>query len=147
MRAQVLQFGGITLVNDAYNSNPHSAQAAIEVLESLPCEGRRVAVFGEMCELGEHAPRLHRQVAERLRSGRIAHVVLVGRAGELMRDALDSGGSLFGPSVACAASVDQGVQQVAEFVRPRDVVLLKASRAVGLDRLVEPLRSRLCPAE
>lgn len=142
MRNQVLEIAGVTVVNDAYNANPQNAAAAIDVLEQMPCRGRRIAVFGEMRELGRRSADLHRKVAQRLRAGDIHHVILVGDATGPMYDAL-AGGELFGPSVERCPSVDDCLDSLAASVRAGDVVLLKASRAVELDRLVEPLRERL----
>lgn len=142
MRNEIVEVAGVTIINDAYNANPQSAAAAIEVLEQVACRGERIAVFGEMRELGSHSDLLHRQVAERLRAARIARVILVGQATGPMYDAL-SGGELFGPSVERCSDVERCLERLAVSVRPGDVVLLKASRAVELDRLVEPLRERL----
>lgn len=143
MRTEVLEFGGVSVINDAYNANPESAIAAIDALETLPAAGRRVVVFGEMCELGERAPELHRRVAERLRHGDVNHVLLVGRAGDMMADVLRREESLFGPQVDCCETVAACGERLAGLLREGDVVLLKASRAVELDRLVAPLRSAL----
>lgn len=142
MRGEVLKLGRLTVINDAYNANPHSAMAAIEMLEALPCSGRRIAVFGEMRELGPEAEALHRSVAERLR-GSASHVVLVGQAGQWMGETLQDGGSLFAPQVDWCETVDDCRARLLEVVRDDDVVLLKASRAVGLESVVEPLRERL----
>ncbi|MBU0637625.1 MAG: UDP-N-acetylmuramoyl-tripeptide--D-alanyl-D-alanine ligase [Planctomycetes bacterium] len=140
MRVEVLQLGKVTVINDAYNANPRSALAAFDVLESQPCRGRRIVVFGEMLELGRRSAGLHRQVADRLARGRVDHVFLVGAAGELMYEALTEN-SLFGPSVERCPDVMACQARLIADVRDGDVVLLKASRAVELDRLVAPLRS------
>ncbi len=142
MRNEVVEAAGITIVNDAYNANPQSAAAAIDVLEQMPCKGQRVAVFGEMRELGPQSADLHRRVAQRLRDSSVNRVVLVGDATELMHEAL-VGGGLFGPSVERCTNVDDCLTRLAASLRAGDVILLKASRAVELDRLVEPLRERL----
>lgn len=142
MRNELSEAGGITIVNDAYNANPQSAAAAIDVLEQMPCKGQRVAVFGEMRELGSKSADLHRRVAERLRDSSVNRVVLVGSATDVMQEAF-AGGGLFGPSVERCADVEDCLERLAGSLRPGDVVLLKASRAIELDRLVQPLRTRL----
>ncbi len=142
MRNEVLEVAGITIVNDAYNANPQSAAAAIDVLEQMPCKGQRIAIFGEMRELGSQSADLHRRVAGRLRDSSVDRVVLVGGAAEVMHEALASRG-LFGPSVERCEDVDDCLARLAGSLQAGDVVLLKASRAVELDRLVEPLRERL----
>ena len=130
------------MINDAYNANPPSALAAFESLRAMPCSGRRFAVVGEMRELGERSGELHRKVADGLALSGVDRVLLVGGAGALMHEALAAGG-LFGARVEHCECVENCVERLSDELREGDVVLLKASRAVGLDRLVEPLRQRL----
>jgi UDP-N-acetylmuramoyl-tripeptide--D-alanyl-D-alanine ligase len=143
MRTQLLELGGVSVINDTYNANPESAIAAIDALEAMPARGRRVLVFGEMRELGERSPDLHRRVAERLCHSEVNEVLLVGAAGEMMAGVLRRQASLFGPKVDCCDTVDACCERLLQLLRDGDVVLLKASRAVALDRLVEPLRAAL----
>jgi len=140
MRNEILDIGPITVINDAYNANPQSAAAAIETLRQMPCRGRRIAVFGEMRELGAQAAALHRRVGALLRGSGIERVVLVGAATEPMYAALTEDG-LFGPAVERCADVAECGRRLAASVAAGDVVLLKASRAVELDRVVEALRA------
>lgn len=142
MRNEIIEVDGVTLINDAYNANPHSAMAAIETLEQYPCRGRRIVVFGEMRELGRHSAMLHQKVAQRLRSGAVQHVILVGPAADPMVETL-GGGELFGPTIERCDDVEAAADRIAAQARAGDVVLLKASRAVALDRVIEPLRERL----
>jgi UDP-N-acetylmuramoyl-tripeptide--D-alanyl-D-alanine ligase len=142
MRTEILEMGGVSVLNDAYNANPESSIAAIEALEALPAAGRRVAVFGQMCELGERSAELHRKVARRLCGSDINHVLLVGAADEMMSEELRTE-TLFGPQVQRCETVQACLEKLLEVLRDGDVVLLKASRAVELDRLVEPLRDAL----
>jgi UDP-N-acetylmuramoyl-tripeptide--D-alanyl-D-alanine ligase len=142
MRNELLELGGVTVINDAYNANPQSAAAAIEVLKQMPCRGRRVAVFGEMRELGTQSRDWHRRVAEWLRDSGVDRVLLVGEAVSEMQAVLTRGG-LFGPAVERCETVEACESRLAASLQPGDVVLLKASRAVELDRLVEPLRAAL----
>ncbi|MGD8453107.1 MAG: UDP-N-acetylmuramoyl-tripeptide--D-alanyl-D-alanine ligase [Phycisphaerae bacterium] len=145
MRNEVITMGGITLLNDAYNANPGSALAALDVLESLPAPGRRLVVFGEMCELGDQSAELHRRLARQLAGRRVDRVCLVGAAGAMMAEELKDA-QLSGPRVVHCADVDACLSHLREELRDGDVLLLKASRAVGLDRLVEPLRQHFGPA-
>ena len=138
MRSEVMRVGGVTLINDAYNANPDSAVAAIESLEMMPTTGRRVVVFGEMRELGERTAELHLRIAQKLAESNVNNVLLVGAAGEMMGGVLKKD-TLFGPNVVCCETVDDCLPALQTLVREGDVVLLKASRAIALDRLVEPL--------
>lgn len=142
MRSEIIRMGGVTVVNDAYNANPHSALAALAALDAVANGGRRIVVFGEMRELGEQAVEQHRRIAERLKDARLDRVLLVGRAAELMYDVLKDG-DLFAPGVERCESVEACAERLGSVLRDGDVVLLKASRAVGLERVVEPLRARL----
>jgi len=142
MRNEIIELAGVTLINDAYNANPRSATAAIEVLRQMPCRGQRVAVLGEMRELGPRSAELHRRLAARLVEGGVGRVLLVGEVAGVMHDAL-TGGGLFGPAVERTENVDDCLERLATSLEAGDVVLLKASRAVELDNLVEPLRERL----
>lgn len=138
MRNELHVTQGVTVLNDAYNANPQSALAAIETFESMPCTGRRIVVFGEMRELGRGSDAQHRRIAERLRTAAVDVVFLVGAAADWMHDTLASPG-LFGPRVEACADVDDCGRRLQETVRAGDAVLLKASRAVELERVAEQL--------
>jgi UDP-N-acetylmuramoyl-tripeptide--D-alanyl-D-alanine ligase len=142
MRHQLLSFGGVRILNDAYNSNPGSAVAAIETLESLPCTGRRFCVFGEMRELGAQAAAMHQTVAQRLRRSNGTRVVLVGAAADYMADTLAEPG-LFTVRSSNVPDPAAAARLLSEELQPGDLVLLKASRAVGLEQVIEPLRAAL----
>ncbi len=117
--------GGV-VIDDAYNANPASMRAALEDLYARRGEGRLVAVLGEMAELGADAPALHREIAVRA-SG----IDLVVGVGELARLYLDGAGG------AWFADVDAAADALPSLLKPGDVVLLKASRSAGLERLLE----------
>lgn len=134
MRSELLELGGLSVLHDAYNANPASALAAIDTLESIPAT-RRIAVLGEMLELGEHAPAMHARVARRLKASTIDLVLLVGRAADWMTPELTPG-----PRMLSTKTVDECGRRLAELAREGDLILLKASRGVGLERALEPLR-------
>jgi UDP-N-acetylmuramoyl-tripeptide--D-alanyl-D-alanine ligase len=136
MRMEMQTLGNVTLINDAYNANPASMRAAIEMLESHPVTGRRIMVIGEMRELGQRSNDEHRKLAERLARSRLDHVLLVGPAGDMMHAAFGSR-----PNAERVGSVDACGQRLSELVRPGDIVLLKASRAVGLERAAAALEN------
>jgi len=116
--------GGGLLINDSYNANPASMRAALEHLAEH--EGRKVAVLGEMAELGPTAPEHHREVGTLLQSLGIDAVLGVG---DLARD---YGGEF-------ASDAGEAVAKAKEIVQPGDVVLVKGSRAVGLEVVAEAL--------
>ncbi len=141
MRGELHQLGGATVIDETYNANPGSAAAAVRTLADYPCAGRRLLVIGEMRELGAHAAALHRRLAEQIAAARIDRLLLVGAAAGWMGDAARSAGmngsvEEFADAAACGDAL-------AASLRPGDVALLKASRAVRLERAIESLRRRL----
>jgi UDP-N-acetylmuramoyl-tripeptide--D-alanyl-D-alanine ligase len=126
--------GGGLLINDAYNANPISMRAALVYLSERAGSRRRVAVLGDMAELGPGAPEFHRQVGEE--AGRIGVEALVA-VGELARSYLD--GATGVPVARWVADASAAVQAADEVVEPGDCVLVKASRAVGLEVVAEAL--------
>jgi UDP-N-acetylmuramoyl-tripeptide--D-alanyl-D-alanine ligase len=126
--------GGGLLINDAYNANPDSMRAALAHLAALAGERRRVAVLGEMAELGPGGPGFHEEIgAEAERQG-VAALVAVG---ELARGYLEGGSGI--PITEWAPDADSAIAVVEGIVRPGDCVLVKASRSVGLERVAESL--------
>ncbi len=136
MRVNYDTLGGITLINDAYNANPGSTRAALELLEAAG-EGDarpRVAVLGSMLEMGDHAERLHREIAEAALAGKIDLVLGVGMMGPAVEQA--ARGSRRGQA---AADAEAAWPLLEAALRPDAVVLLKGSRGVRLERLVPRL--------
>jgi UDP-N-acetylmuramoyl-tripeptide--D-alanyl-D-alanine ligase len=134
MRVNWERIGRATLINDAYNSNPGSARAAIELLRHAGQGRQRVAVLATMLELGAQTPQLHDEVA---RSALADGVELVGAVGEFAaafgRVAPDD------PRVVCADDVDALWKALASRLSPDAVILLKGSRGMRLERLVSPI--------
>jgi UDP-N-acetylmuramoyl-tripeptide--D-alanyl-D-alanine ligase len=126
--------GGGLLINDAYNANPISMRAALAHLAATAGDRRRVAVLGDMAELGPSAPVFHEEIgAEAERQGVTALVAV----GELARGYLAGGTGI--PITSWAPDAESAVAAVEAAVRPGDCVLVKASRAVGLERVAEAL--------
>jgi UDP-N-acetylmuramoyl-tripeptide--D-alanyl-D-alanine ligase len=118
--------GGGTLVNDAWNANPVSVRAALEHLKELAAGRRTVAVLGEMAELGAYADEGHRRIAAALRELEIDEVVAVG-----------PGARVYGGR--WVETTEEAVRVLDEILRPGDCVLLKGSRAMGLEALADGL--------
>jgi UDP-N-acetylmuramoyl-tripeptide--D-alanyl-D-alanine ligase len=126
---------GPTVLNDAYNSSPTSAAAALRALGALPVRGRRVAVLGEMRELGDHSEAEHAALG-RLASGLgVDLVVAVGAVAPAIRS-----GATPPTRVVEVSDADGALAALDGVVGPDDAVLVKASRAVGLERVAEVLR-------
>jgi len=125
--------GGGLLINDAYNANPVSMRAALSSLATRRNGGRTVAVLGEMAELGPDSERWHRAVGRRAAETGLDLLVAVG---DRARAYLDGATGL--PAVWCP-DLESAAGALAGLLRPGDVVLLKASRAAGLERLAEAI--------
>jgi UDP-N-acetylmuramoyl-tripeptide--D-alanyl-D-alanine ligase len=144
MRVNWEQLGRATLINDAYNSNPGSARAAIELLAHAGAGRQRVAVLATMLELGPQTPRLHDEVAREALAAQIDIVAAIGEfAAALGRIAPGD------PRVVCADDVDTLWSALSSRLAPDAVILLKGSRGMRLERLVNPItdwaNSRLTP--
>jgi UDP-N-acetylmuramoyl-tripeptide--D-alanyl-D-alanine ligase len=124
-----------TVLDDTYNASPASMQAALDLLAEL--EGRHVAVLGEMRELGSAADESHRELGRQL-AGRAQVLVAVGELARLIAD--EAGRS--GVETHCVSDADAAAVLLGRLVQPSDVVLVKGSRALELDRLVERLTAQ-----
>lgn len=126
----------ITLIDDSYNSNPDAVMKALESARSLP--GKRfIAVLGDMLELGPGAPDYHRQVG--VRAAELGFNPLVG-VGDLARQILAGSGER-GVYAAHFANAAQAAFGVPSMIRPGDVVLVKGSRGVALEAVVQAIRA------
>jgi UDP-N-acetylmuramoyl-tripeptide--D-alanyl-D-alanine ligase len=129
---------GVTIINDAYNSSPTSAAAALQALGRVAASGHRIAVLGEMLELGSYGPEAHAELGRLTRDVGVDLVVAVGPgAAPIAASARDVGVPVVDAADPCAA-----VTVVTETVRAGDAVLVKASRAVGLEHVAAALQAR-----
>jgi UDP-N-acetylmuramoyl-tripeptide--D-alanyl-D-alanine ligase len=128
------------LIDESYNASPPAMAAALAVLAAAEpaAGGRRIAVLGDMLELGAATAALHRQLAEPLAAARTDRVFLVGTAMAALFEALPE--PLRAGLWRCP---EAAIPALFEFLRPGDVVLVKGSHAAHLDLIVERLRSPL----
>ena len=136
MRGQIQHAGrGFTLIDDSYNSNPQALNQMIEILSNVPGFDRKILVAGEMLELGKEAPSLHRGCgAWAARCGVDLIVAVRGNAENIARGALSAG--LPADRVRFFHDVQSAAEFLVHFLQAGDLVLVKASRGVRLDRLV-----------
>jgi len=141
-RAAILELGGVTVLDDAYNASPTAVTAALETLVAIEGRGRRIAVLGRMAELGPGAATAHRELGARCAGFGVDHLVVVGDRSDpdaevapLAVGARDAGV----PEVTEVADATEAATLVTGMVRPGDVVLVKASRVVGLEGVVAAL--------
>jgi UDP-N-acetylmuramoyl-tripeptide--D-alanyl-D-alanine ligase len=136
MRLQLHDADGVRVLNDAYNANADSMLAALETLCAFPCSGRRVAVLGDMGELGETSGPAHTEIGTRAAELRLDQLFTVGKHATVIAAAARKSGLR---DVMEFADAETAAPAIREFVRPGDVVLIKASRAMRLERITETL--------
>jgi UDP-N-acetylmuramoyl-tripeptide--D-alanyl-D-alanine ligase len=136
-RGQVLQLGNITVVNDCYNSNPKALHAMVEALAAMNAR-RRIVVAGEMLELGPAGEDLHRSAGEEIARQKIDF--LLGVRG--LAQAMVTGAQRGGAQAEFVETPEQAGEWLARETREGDVVLLKASRGVKLEKALEIWKSR-----
>jgi UDP-N-acetylmuramoyl-tripeptide--D-alanyl-D-alanine ligase len=142
MRLEIREHAGVRVVNDAYNANPASVEAALDWLASLECEGRKFVVLGEMNELGEASAELHRRVGRRVPASGVDGLITVGVLAARTGEAAVAAGMPFS-SVDALESPASVARLLEPKLEPGDVVFVKGSRAAALERVVQDLAARL----
>lgn len=134
MRGAWEQLGAVTLINDAYNANPASMRAALDLLAQVGAGRQRVAILGSMRELGVHSASQHRDVARAALASPADLIAVVG-------DFVDAFGDVAAGDarVVCATDIDTLWPALAPRLSANPVILLKASRGVRLERLLPQL--------
>ncbi|HEU4797306.1 MAG TPA: cyanophycin synthetase, partial [bacterium] len=138
MRLQPVQLGDLLIINDAYNASPSSMEAAFQVLGDVAGGRRAVAVLGEMKELGADSARLHREVGRSVARRRVALLVTVEQGGNQIAEGAVAGG-MPAEAIIRIPSVESAMARVPPLIRPNDVVLVKGSRALEMERIVSAL--------
>lgn len=130
--------GGFTVINDAYNANPDSMRAALLSLAAMDVAGSRIAVLGDMLELGSYARACHEGIGRLAASLPIDCLVCVGNEARAIADAAQGAGAP-ASKVVSVATTSEALGELDVRVRPGDAVLVKASNSMGLSRVVEGL--------
>jgi UDP-N-acetylmuramoyl-tripeptide--D-alanyl-D-alanine ligase len=138
MRLNLWEANGVRVLDDCYNANADSTVAALETLCGLPLQGRRVAVLGDMAELGAHSVAAHAEVGRRAAELELGQLFAIGQMAAVTGQAARAAGLM---RVFEFAEVEAALKVVRSFVKPGDVVLLKASRAARLERIAEMLKA------
>ena len=130
---------GVTVVNDAYNANPDSVRAALRALEVIAGGRRSWAVIGEMLELGAASHAEHEEVGRLVRRSGVHRLVVVGDGARAVHDGALAEGAVDGEDSVVVADVPAALDLLTAELRPGDVVLVKGSRGVGLERVAAGL--------
>ncbi len=137
-RQTIKHRGSFTIIDDAYNANPVSVRGAIETLHSLNGMGRKILVCADMLELGHQSKKLHRAMGERAAESRIDLLITVGRLSRVMAEGAKSSNKHF--NVFHYDSIQPAYQKLKNFLRPKDVVLIKGSRGMSMEKLIQLLK-------
>ena len=139
MRLQLQHLGNLTLLNDAYNANPASMRAALATLSGFPATGRRIAILGDMLELGDASPLHHRQIGQLAAQCNLALLIGVGEQAAHLIDAARRAG-MSADIVFHYPSAADAADHLPQHLQRGDLVLLKASRGMRLETIANACR-------
>jgi UDP-N-acetylmuramoyl-tripeptide--D-alanyl-D-alanine ligase len=129
----------VTVINDAYNANPESMKSAIRTLKQIGVGKNTYAILGEMLELGELSLPMHQEVAELIQKLEIQNTIIIGSGAKSIYDFLSNNG--YKGKLHFVENVEKGIAKAKEMIQPSDVVLVKASRSIGLERVANAIVS------
>ncbi len=139
-RLQVREIGGVQFLDDSYNANPESMKAALRTLVELDTEGQRLAVLGQMSELGVESERGHAEVGITAAELRIDHLIGIGElGGAIVRAAAKAGLE----HTTIASDAKEAAEILSDLVAPGDLVLVKGSRSARTERVMEEFGNRV----
>jgi UDP-N-acetylmuramoyl-tripeptide--D-alanyl-D-alanine ligase len=133
-RSQIKDIGGVQFLDDSYNANPDSMKAALRTLVELDADGKRIAVLGEMRELGEESKRGHREVGETAAALKIDQLIAIGDVAAAIADAARHAGL---QKTTVVNSTSDAAQLLREIAAPGDLILIKGSRAARTEEVIE----------
>ncbi len=134
MRMQPIVYNDLRIINDAYNSNPESLKSALTFLSDIETTGKRIAILGDMLELGEHSYALHLKTGQAIPTN-INLLITVGPHSTAIADGAEG----IVESVISCDTPRQAAQQLTKYAQPGDAVLIKGSRGVKLEQVLEEL--------
>ncbi|NQT15233.1 MAG: UDP-N-acetylmuramoyl-tripeptide--D-alanyl-D-alanine ligase [Planctomycetes bacterium] len=139
MRCEVREVRGATIINDTYNASPAAMRAALDLLRDFEAHGRRIFVAGDMGQLGEESVVLHRRLGQEVvtHSGADLLIACGDHSGDVVGGAR-AAGMPWDSSVACDRP-EEAVPHLTQTILPGDVVLVKGSRKMGMERVVEAI--------
>src|SRR5207244_4078627 len=138
-RLQIKEVHGVQFIDDSYNANPDSMKAALRTLVELDADGKRIAVLGEMGELGAESERGHREVGETAATLRVDQLIAIGAMGEVIVQAAHDAGL---EKSSAVRSTSEAAELLGEIARPGDLVLIKGSRLSRTEQVIEAFELR-----
>jgi len=134
-RCVVIESGGLTIIDDTYNANLVSTAAAIDFLANFQTTGRKILIFGDMFELGPDSPKLHRQVGDKANETRLDAVFTVGNDSRYTYDTIENN------TKKHFTDKTQLLVNLSEYFQTGDTILLKGSRGMAMETLIDELRA------
>ncbi len=134
MRMQPIVHNNLRIINDAYNSNPESLKSALAFLSDIEIAGKRIAILGDMLELGKHSHALHLKTGQAIPTN-INLLVTVGPHSR----AIGEGAEGIVESIISCDTPKQAAQELTQYAQPGDAVLIKGSRGIKLEQILEEL--------
>lgn len=138
MRLQLIDVAGIAILNDAYNANPNSMRAALETVAELSTRGQRLAVLGDMRELGQSSERYHRELGEFAATCNLDRLACVGTQADCLAESAERGG-MASSAISRFADARSAAAKIPSWLSAGDLVLLKASRGIGLELVAQAI--------
>ncbi len=132
MRSEIVNKGGVSFFLDCYNANPISMKYAIDSLSQMQIKGRRIAVLGDMLELGGSSEAYHKQIGKHARESGIKHLFAFGKYAASIAEAFGEGGRYF-------SDKSELLKELMNLIEKGDLVLLKASRDMALEEIAESI--------
>ena len=127
----------VTVINDSYNANPESMKAAIRTLKQAGADKKTFIIVGEMLELGSDSKQMHEEVADLIQKLDVKKTLVVGNGAKIVSDYLSN--NAYKGRLEFCMDIDSAISKTKEMVEINDVVLVKASRAIGLERVANAL--------
>jgi UDP-N-acetylmuramyl pentapeptide synthase len=141
-RLQIREIHGVRFIDDTYNANPDSMKAALRTLVELDADGKRIAVLGEMKELGSESELAHREVGETAAMFGIDRLITIGDMAESIARAARASGL---KDTTAVRSTSEAAELLGQIAKPGDLILVKGSRSARTEQVIEAFGRRHSP--
>jgi UDP-N-acetylmuramoyl-tripeptide--D-alanyl-D-alanine ligase len=141
-RLQIKEINGVQFLDDSYNANPDSMKAALQTLVELDIDGKKIAVLGEMRELGTETERGHEEVGEAAAAFGIDHLIGIGEMGAIIARAAEKAGL---EKSSVVGSTSEAAERLLEIAAPGDLILIKGSRLARTEDVIEAFAKQSSP--
>lgn len=139
-RGFLIEVGGVIIIDESYNANPLSVKASIDYLSELKCEGKKIFIFGDMAELGEYSEKYHREVVNYLENTNIDFIFTIGRE---TLSTYEEAKNRIVSELNHYYDTESLVEDLIKRLSKGDIVLVKGSRFMNLDRLIDDIIQKL----